>query len=364
MIKGIFMGKGHSNLYSLGLMRVFASLMVVIYHFDNMVTVKYGHSTFGDTFNLGIIGVNYFFVLSGFLLYQIHRKEWGKPKHAMHYAAKRVARIFPLYWVALIATILLSQLSSTPKTPVGIDWFYEFALIKPEGKRVLGVSWTLNLDMLYYVIFCFTILLPIWAGKTIMFTWLLLVVAANLLIGTTHDALGSYALLFMSGCFLSHSFSMLKNINFSRLFLLLIGVFGLIVLLGIGYYKEYQDISRLCERTAFSIGFFMFLGALLLWEVQKGVGFMSHPFIVMLADATYSIYLFHIMVGLVIFKITLATGMDEIMNRSFMLTIFIVIAIVMGVVIQKTIEAPLTKKVKPLVDLFNPKRKLYSQKKA
>jgi len=50
------MGKGHSNLYSLGLMRVFASLMVVIYHFDNMVTVKYGHSPFGDTFALGAIG--------------------------------------------------------------------------------------------------------------------------------------------------------------------------------------------------------------------------------------------------------------------------------------------------------------------
>lgn len=70
------MGNGHSNLYSLGLMRVFASLMVVIYHFDNMVTVKYGYSPYGDTFGLGTIGVNYFFVLSGFLLYQIHRKEW------------------------------------------------------------------------------------------------------------------------------------------------------------------------------------------------------------------------------------------------------------------------------------------------
>jgi exopolysaccharide production protein ExoZ len=364
MIKGIFMGKGHSNLYSLGLMRVFASLMVVIYHFDNMVTVKYGHSPFGNTFNLGAIGVNYFFVLSGFLLYQIHRKEWGIPKHAMHYAAKRVARIFPLYWVALIATILLSQLSNTPKIPVGIDWFYEFALVKPEGERILGVSWTLNLDMLYYVIFCFTILLPIWAGKTIMFTWLLLVVTANLFMGSAHGALSSYALLFMSGCFLSYSFSILKNIDFSRLFLLLIGSLGLVVLFSIEYYKEYQDISKLCERTAFSIGFFMFLGALLLWEVQKGVGFMSHPFVVMLADATYSIYLFHIMVGLVIFKITLATGIDEIMNRSLMLTIFIIFAVFMGVVIQKIIEDPLTKKVKPLVDRFNPKRKLHSQKKA
>jgi len=357
------MGKGHSNLYSLGLMRVFASLMVVIYHFDNMVTVKYGHSPFGDTFALGAIGVNYFFVLSGFLLYQIHRKEWGLPKYAMHYAAKRVARIFPLYWVALITTILLSQLSNTPKIPVGIDWFYEFALIKPEGERILGVSWTLNLDMLYYVIFCFTILLPIWAGKTIMFTWLLLVVSANLYLGGAHGALGSYALLFMSGCFLSYSFSKLNSIDFSRLFLLLIGSLGLIVLFGIEYYKEHEEISKLTERACFSIGFFMFLGALLLWEVQKGVGFMSHPLIVTLADATYSIYLFHIMIGLVIFKITLATGLDELMNRSLMLTIFIVLAVVLGVLIQKTIEDPLTQKVKPLVDIFNPKRKLQAQKK-
>lgn len=88
----------------------------------------------------------------------------------------------------------------------------------------------------------------------------------------------------------------------------------------------------------------MFLGALLLWEVQKGVGIMSHPFIVLLADATYSIYLFHIMIGLVLFKITLLTGLDELINKSLLLTIFIILAVACGVFIQKTIEDPLTKK--------------------
>jgi exopolysaccharide production protein ExoZ len=351
------MGKSHSNLYSLGLMRVVASLLVVLYHFDNMLTQKYGQSSYGSLYGLGNLGVNYFFILSGFLLYQIHRKEWGVPKHAMHYAAKRVARIFPLYWVALIATILLSQISSEPRLPVGLDWFYEFALIKPEGKRMLGVSWTLNLDMIYYVIFCFTILLPIWAGRTIMLSWLALVIVFNMMLGTQLGALGSHALLFMAGCFLSYSFSILRNIEFSKVFLLLVCALGLITLLGVESYKANVGLDKLIERIILSFGFFLFLGSILIWEVQKGVGFMSRPIVVTLANGTYSIYLFHIMIGIVLFKLTLVSGLGELLHKELLLVLMTAIAFASGILIQKTIEDPLAKKVKPLVDKFNPKRK-------
>lgn len=343
------------TLYSLGLMRVVASLMVVVFHFNNMLTKEYGESIFGPMADYGIIGVDYFFVLSGFLLYQIHRKDWGKPALAAHYAAKRVARIVPLYWVALIATIALSQLSSEPRMPVGLDWFYEFALIEPEQKRMIGVAWTLNLDMIYYIVFCFTILLPIWAGRTIMISWVSLIVVSNVMLGKQYGVAGSYALLFISGCFLSYVFSLLRNIQFSRVFLLVVGALGLGVLIGMEYYNRLQEVFQLYEKMVVSAGFFFMLGALLIWERQRGEGFMSSRLVVTLADATYSIYLFHIMMGIIMFKVVMVTGLDSFVDKRVLLASMVVLAAIGGVAIHKVIERPLMKAIKPIVDKFDSK---------
>lgn len=337
------MKKQSNILYSLGALRVIASFFVVISHFNHMLTETYAQSPYGEWVNFGGLGVDYFFLLSGFLMYQIHRKEWGMPKHTLHFISKRVTRIFPMYWIALILMMIFIQFTSEPRLPVGLDWFYEFALIQPDNPRILDVSWTLNIEMMFYFIFCFT-LLPVWGSRIFMFGWFLL---------TIFGVAGHYSLLFITGCFLSFVFSILRNIQFSRVFIMLTATIGCVTVLGMEYYSDTNnDVSEIFDKAVISFGFFLLLGSLLLWEVQKGASIMSSKIVCTFANSAYCIYLFHIMIGWTLFKIAQVTGVDEMINKSVLLTGMIIITVLSGVVIQKTIEAPINKRLRKVTERF------------
>ena len=87
--------------------RFFAAILVVIYH--------YGQSIF--PFDSGILhklsqqagsAVAFFFFLSGYILAHVyHRAQWHEPGVAKRYFVSRFARIYPIYFAALIAQFLI-----------------------------------------------------------------------------------------------------------------------------------------------------------------------------------------------------------------------------------------------------------------
>lgn len=86
-------------------MRGIAILLVVFYH--NFGFVKY--------FFFGWLGVDLFFVLSGFLITDILLKTVNGPGYFKNFYIKRVLRIFPLYYLSLIIFLLiLPRVSSFP----------------------------------------------------------------------------------------------------------------------------------------------------------------------------------------------------------------------------------------------------------
>jgi peptidoglycan/LPS O-acetylase OafA/YrhL len=58
-------------------------------------------------FQFGHAGVDLFFVISGFIITYVHYDDIGTPSRLGRYAARRFQRIYPLYWLATLVTLIL-----------------------------------------------------------------------------------------------------------------------------------------------------------------------------------------------------------------------------------------------------------------
>ncbi len=99
-------------------------------------------------------GVWLFFGISGYVISKpfVDRLLRGEPLPDLRgYAVRRTARIFPLYWIALTATIVLGSRDPT------LGWQYPFHylllnnLIPGREGALFSVAWTLTLEFIFYI---------------------------------------------------------------------------------------------------------------------------------------------------------------------------------------------------------------------
>jgi exopolysaccharide production protein ExoZ len=106
-------------------------------------------------FRFGHAGVDFFFVLSGFIIYYIHYGEIGQYRAVKAYLYKRFVRIYPTYWIVLLFFSLVLLYSPT-KDPLDDDWrnmLSSFLLLPSLRGPVLGPAWTLRHELLFYALF-------------------------------------------------------------------------------------------------------------------------------------------------------------------------------------------------------------------
>jgi exopolysaccharide production protein ExoZ len=127
---------------NLQLLRGIAAIGVVFYHTAYLLAD--GHHT-------DLRGVETFFVISGFIMCYISQND---PKS---FFLKRVVRIVPLYWLCTAFVLALSfQMVLRPWT-----WPADFVphilkslfFLPSDQHPILGVGWTLNYEMYFYLLF-------------------------------------------------------------------------------------------------------------------------------------------------------------------------------------------------------------------
>jgi exopolysaccharide production protein ExoZ len=110
---------------------------------------------FATIFGFGFLGVDFFFVLSGFIILTSHFDDSKSLTAALRYARKRILRIYPPFWLISIGLLgaywLLPDLSRAPDRHIGI--LKSLFLLPTSGEPALVVAWTLVYEMLFYTIF-------------------------------------------------------------------------------------------------------------------------------------------------------------------------------------------------------------------
>jgi peptidoglycan/LPS O-acetylase OafA/YrhL len=163
------------QLNSLQALRGIAALAVVCHHAFRAVTVHRPLAMLAPPplllgnpalIEISSAGVDVFFVLSGFIMHHIAASCSGGARPVVGFLAARLLRVWPLYaLVNLIAcAALLVGVGSDGATPYDlrplrlastlfVPSFNERGVLQP----IVGVGWTLNYEMLFYV--CFAVAL-------------------------------------------------------------------------------------------------------------------------------------------------------------------------------------------------------------
>ncbi|RIY02473.1 acyltransferase [Aureimonas flava] len=151
-------------LVNVQILRLVAALLVVFTHahFDvsNIAARRGTGFASAGLLDWGL-GVDIFFVISGFIMYYTMRDRFGEPGVARDFLRRRAIRVVPLYWIVttlmLASTLAVGSAVNNPShDPAHILASYLFlpwpradGLIFP----VLSLGWTLNYEMLFYLVF-------------------------------------------------------------------------------------------------------------------------------------------------------------------------------------------------------------------
>lgn len=108
----------------------------------------------------GRVGVSVFFVLSGFIMTYVYygADNWVPTRgNAGRFLVARVARIFPLHLLTMLLCMPLGLMSSTSRIelanlPIHVLLLQEWSPIGYPGPSPNKVSWTLSVEMLFYVL--------------------------------------------------------------------------------------------------------------------------------------------------------------------------------------------------------------------
>ncbi len=144
-------------------LRAVAAVVVVLFHASVGATVVFGGGL--DTvFRFGVAGVDVFFVLSGFIMYV--SLSAGSPPAPLDFLRRRAVRIVPLYWIATLCLALLYWRVLLPWIPLHPGYVASSLLFVPmavpdhpgEFYPLLSVGWTLNYEMFFYLLIGLSIL--------------------------------------------------------------------------------------------------------------------------------------------------------------------------------------------------------------
>ncbi|EJU14712.1 acyltransferase family protein [Sphingomonas sp. LH128] len=140
-------------------LRAIAALLVVLVHLE-VLGAALGLQR--SLFDLFAVGVDLFFVISGFIMVHTTSRRRVSPAAFM---LGRLARIAPLYWTLTIAVFVVALASPSLLGATQGNWtalLRSLAFLPGERadgtvRPILFVGWSLNLEMAFYLVFAGTL---------------------------------------------------------------------------------------------------------------------------------------------------------------------------------------------------------------
>jgi peptidoglycan/LPS O-acetylase OafA/YrhL len=279
---------------------------------------------FASYFYFGWLGVDLFFVLSGFLITEILLKTLYRKDYLKNFFLKRILRIFPLYYSVLIFSIfflpsvsfLQDNLEYYVNNQIWLWTFLQnwlFVFKEPEKTNFLVHFWSLAVEEQFYLVWPFIIL---WVKRPkilllVVSSFLVFVISMRIWLWFNHFDLENYFNPYTFtridgiciGCILALTTSI--NFNFIRKYNTVI-VLIVAILNFVFYFLNKANSYAFPYLPFFGYTSFAFLFALLIYEAVRGksqwVNFIfTLPFLEFLGKISFGFYVFHWPIYLALF---------------------------------------------------------------
>jgi peptidoglycan/LPS O-acetylase OafA/YrhL len=333
--------------------RGIAAIAVVAFH-ANATSAFIGLSTSRWASPLQL-GVDFFFVLSGFIIFYVHSDDIGHSDRALPYLWKRFVRLFPLLWLVAGGWLVLRAVMVSVPT---IDQIGTTFLLYPSlSEPIPLVVWTLRHEMLFYIAF-FVAIINRWACLALFGGWTLAVLAQMGLIAAGRPIEGLPSLM-LSSFVLDFVFGAIVAIVSRRWLVkswwpLILGVAAVLML---AWATVALSIERLGTLDYTSTGNLMvpLIGAgfaLCLYGMICVESRVKIPeWAMLLGAASYAIYLVHTPVNAVVQYVALGLG-DGAGQALLMVS-----GIGAGIVLHLFFEKPITRLLRRLSPFERQKEK-------
>jgi len=312
------------RLKELDSLRGIACISVLLFHYTTKYSEIFNTSLTTRLFNFkyGGLGVDLFFIISGFVIFLTVKKN-TKP---VEFVYKRFSRLYPTFWVCVLLTFFLVRNSELIMYHRSFSELIVNLTMIPDVfgvKRVDGVYWSLLPElMFYFLMFCLLLFKRIKYIDLVCFIWLLAI------------SFNSYWDIM--------PLRVLLNLTFGHLFIIGICFYKIKNkearwwnhLLIFGSFITSMIISELSYKHVFLllfiVVFYMFVYDKLKWIKLK-------PLIV-LGEISYALYLIHQFVGYIIINELISNGVH---NNIMLLLIPSIITVALSYGVTFYIEKPM-----------------------
>src|SRR6185437_15833372 len=134
---------------SFGVFRLLLALFVTIAHLSPVISI-----------NIGAYSVSAFFIISGYLMTYILNTTYGFTYVGLRkYYINRFLRIYPLYFLVLIMTLIFFFFNNALKiTQTFVSWLHNITIIgigpyfnsNLEPSRLIPPAWALHNELIFY----------------------------------------------------------------------------------------------------------------------------------------------------------------------------------------------------------------------
>ncbi|WP_134702556.1 acyltransferase [Ammoniphilus sp. YIM 78166] len=289
------------NFETLQLLRGVAAILIVFFH------------AFGENsiFVYGVYGVDLFFVLSGFIIMYTHHSDIGLSNTLRDFLIKRLVRIFPTYWMVTFCYITLVTISGHA---LSVEYIVKSLLLLPQDTLpIVGVAWSLQFELLFYLIFSLLILNKkifypmfwMWGLASMSFLFLPIELPKVL-----KFIFSPFNLEFLLGCIIA--LVIIKN-KLSYKWIAGMGISTIII----SFFLQYKVFFEVHRVIFWGVPFSILILGLVKLEIRRRVHIPR--VLTYFGDASYSIYLTHLISLLVLEDIAEMILVENLILAKFLI---------------------------------------------